>query len=82
MNLTQEECEVFLKLLKMRCKYWQRRYDQSFESRDDKLDWLIQLNTDEEHDANNRRWRAEAEKYLSKYKPIIAKLDPPTHTPD
>ena len=79
MELTQEECKVFLQLLKGRCKYWQRRYDQSFEKRDDKLDWLIQLNTDAEHEANNLKWRTKAEKNLAKYKPIIAKLE---STPD
>ena len=75
LSLTDHQTDCLKSLIKARIKYWEKELDKSTKPRDASLDWLIQFQTDEEHQKQCAERRKKADKHLKPLIEIACKLD-------
>ena len=75
LEFTEDEHAQLIRTVKMRLKYWRYRYEKAHEMRDSLLDWLVQLQTDDEHDKMQNEMIKRSTRMIQRFEPILNKLE-------
>ena len=75
LEFTEDEHAQLIRTVKMRLKYWRHRYEKAQEQRDRSLDWLVQIQTDDEHAKMQNEWIQKSTRMIQRFEPILNKLE-------